>query len=977
MSTCRGPGSRHGGCDVGEVLGSVSTLLSVAAFIPGPQQPFVAGAAFAVGLLGAFVGTSQSKSDYGAQPFNVQAQDRIQTVRSNVANQQIVYGTAKIAGPIALAESVGSLKQDFHVATPLCLGEIDGFVSFELGDESIPESSIRSDGRPIGHSFYPAKSVRIRYYTGTADQVADPDTVNEVPIWTSAHRAQGIAYTVMKFTYNRRQFQTGLPNIAAVVRGRKIWDPRDVAQSATDPATWLFSNNMALCILDYLRAPFGLNASLDEIDIDAFIAAANICDEEVDTGVGPETQARYTCDGVIDLGEEPIQIVEKMLRSCAGGLSYSQGKYRLYVGAWVTPTRTLTHDDLAGPIKVDRGPKRSVLFNAVRGTFVDPDENYQPNDFPPRRNSTYEAEDGGDPIFRDLDLPFTQDSIRAQRIGEIMLRKSRQGITVKATWKWTALPIAPFDVINLDFPDEFGWNQKAFRVMSWSLSRDGPIELILQEDDPSSYDWDGGTALTVDPAPNTNLPNVFDVLPPEQVTFSSGSAELITTTDGTVVSQIRVSWVMNDIYVTQGGFVEVQYRPAGTVSDPADWLDGTTKSVTVSGYDTSAFLSPVVDGASYIVRMRSINQRGVPSDDDDVDWQVTLETTVVGKLEPPTPATTFLIARQPDGTREFTWTHTAQPADVRTGGGYRIRYFLGSTTDWDAMTPLNQEGNLVASPYEVNRPIAGGTYTFAIRAVDSVGLESTEIFIPAAFIGPGRLRGALYGALEQDQQWPGTVTSGFVNYNNRVVSSSSGNWTSLPNQWNQLPDAWNIIAGNVSPMIYETAVIDLGTPLAWQPVINVTGLGNQAIEFRYGDALPLVGAYEALKPVVARYAQIRVTVSAVSAGDPLEMRTMEIILDGATLTEEFNDQDTSLASGTDFEKLGIGHFRFASRNLVVISQAQITAIQNKGPGWSWELIDKAATYNSRPAAEFKLYNSAGAPGDAVIDALLRGPENVT
>ena len=61
----------------------------------------------------------------------------------------------------------------------------------------------------------------------------------------------------------------------------------------------------------------------------------------------------------------------------------------------------------------------------------------------------------------------------------------------------------------------------------------------------------------------------------------------------------------------------------------------------------------------------------------------------------------------------------------------------------------------------------------------------------------------------------------------------------------------------------------------------------------------------------------------------------------------------------------------------MISQARISAIQNVGAGWSWELLSKSAAAFGSPgtlAAEFKLYNGSGTLADALIDAELKGPK---
>ena len=49
-----------------------------------------------------------------------------------------------------------------------------------------------------------------------------PDLVAADVGWTSAHRLQGVTYLYLRLTYNRDTFPRGIPNIKAVVKGRKL-----------------------------------------------------------------------------------------------------------------------------------------------------------------------------------------------------------------------------------------------------------------------------------------------------------------------------------------------------------------------------------------------------------------------------------------------------------------------------------------------------------------------------------------------------------------------------------------------------------------------------------------------------------------------------------------------------------------------------------------------------------------------------------
>lgn len=65
---------------------------------------------------------------------------------------------------------------------------------------------------------------RIKKYTGSPNQVADADLIAAAPSeWTSAHRLREIAYLYVRLKYDQDIWVTGIPNVKAVVRGKRIY----------------------------------------------------------------------------------------------------------------------------------------------------------------------------------------------------------------------------------------------------------------------------------------------------------------------------------------------------------------------------------------------------------------------------------------------------------------------------------------------------------------------------------------------------------------------------------------------------------------------------------------------------------------------------------------------------------------------------------------------------------------------------------
>lgn len=230
-------------------------------------------------------------------------------------------------------------------------------------------------------------------------------------------------------------------------------------------------------------------------------------------GFNTYRQRRYTCNGTFTVDRTHEDILSALLSSCAGQLTYTGGVYRLVVGAYQTPTITLTVDDLRGPIQVTPKKPRRELFNAVRGIYASKSTFDQPTDFPAVTNDVYEAQDGGERIDTDLVFEFTNDVTAAQRIAKIHLEKHRQGIVVQMQCKLgKALHLRPGDTFMLT-NERFGWSSKVFRVEQWSLrcDEDWGIDIVAQEEAAENYDWNLGDATVIDPAPDTGFLTSDDI----------------------------------------------------------------------------------------------------------------------------------------------------------------------------------------------------------------------------------------------------------------------------------------------------------------------------------------------------------------------------------------------------------------------------------------------------------------------------------
>ncbi len=612
--------------------------------------------------------------------------NRTQTIKQSIVARSIVYGEAKVSGPLVYVEATEK-NQYLHLIVALAGHEINAINTVYLN-----EDELTLDGS--GNVTAPAKYVglvRVKKYTGTSTQVADPDLVSESDgKWTSDHRLLSTAYIYVRLKFSQDAFPNGIPNMSAVVQGKKVYDPR------TD--TTAYSNNAALCLLDYLQdSIYGLGTIDSEIDMARFEAEANICDESVALAAGG-TQARYACNGVVESDDSPKSIIENLLTSCAGTVYYSGGVWSLKVGAYEAPTSSITEDDLRGPISIQTKLSRRDNFNSVKGVFVSPESNWQATDYPAYQSDQFLAEDNDIESFLDLTLPFTTSSAAAQRLAKIALYRNRQQISLELKCKLTQFGVSVGDTVSIT-NSRYGWTSKPFEVVSWNFvvegDQDSPtlgVDMMLKEINAAVFDWDAEeTAFVSD---NTNLPTAFAIDPP-----------VLSVTDILRVVNEQVFSILVATVSSGNGFAST-FEVQAKQSTETDFVN-----LGIAGGNIFELVD-VVDGATYNIRARVVNTIGVRS-----EW-TTANRQIVGKTAPPNDVTNLSI-NSIGGSAILSWTPVTD-ADL---SHYKVRFSTQTTgasyqNAIDLVDKISRPGNSVIVP-----SLQG---TYFVKAVDKLGLVSVN-----------------------------------------------------------------------------------------------------------------------------------------------------------------------------------------------------------------------------------------------------------
>lgn len=657
------------------------------------------------------------------------------TMSDPMESRKVIYGFVRVGG-VRVFENTSdrsgapaSVLDQIIVLAGHEVQEI-GNIYFE-GQLAVPAGSNEGTGRYAGF-------VQVERALGHVDQSAFPGLRGLLPeYWTAEHRMRGVAGVWLRLIYDSSTgndvFPTGRPNITFDVRGKNnVLDPRTGARGWTD--------NAALCTADYISLPSNqsINAQIgavDGIDVDDLIEAANICDEQVARAAGG-TEKRYSCNGVVDTAENPQSNIELLLTAMAGECIPVGGSFTLRAGAYRAPVTTFTLDETTADPKLITRVDLSENFNCVRGKFFSPENDWQPDDFPPIRSAVYVAEDSGEERWTDIELPFTTSASMAQRIAKIMLERARRQMSVEWPGQLSCWRAAADDSVRLKVP-YWGFAEKPFEIHGMSLTLEqgddqqtAPVLLprfILRETSPLVFDWSASEEQIYAAAPRTNLPDPFVVAAPGVPVLTE---ELYETRQGSAVKvRLVIQWAASPTGTATGYEVRMRFGAGSWESLPF------TRDLRTERLD--------VTPGPWTVQVRAVTALGVRS-----DW-AEMQTTLLGLAAPPVAISSASI-QSAGGLAVIKWALHAD-IDVRNGGHIVIRHSASTPPGWSSSQSVDEVagGQTIAVV-----SLMPGAYI--LRARDSSGTLGPETMLSTD--GIQALAFLPVGTLQEDDEFSGTKT---------------------------------------------------------------------------------------------------------------------------------------------------------------------------------------------------------------------------
>ncbi len=469
------------------------------------------------------------------------------------------------------------------------------------------------------------------YLTVTAvheGSVANGVNINGGTIWNATDcPLTGCAYVHLRIkrTGNGKKaaspFASGLSGRMTIRgRGMPCYDPRQDStrggsgsHRADDQTTWTWGahcdnhaiQSKAVLLGWRIGGELSVGAGLPpaRLDFADFIAAANICDEDVALD-GGGTQNRYEGGGIFQDSDSPGAMLDVLMQAMNAELRDVFGRVgiRMKVDDLAAPQLTLTEADVLGGYDYSGQPDLSGVPNIVRGRYIDSTDAslYQPVPYEEWRVA---SADGVNRTLT-LDLPMVQNPARARRIAKQVFERQRLGGSFEAEFGPRAWALRPGDPVKLTFPlaglsaVQFRVARQEFRVVVDDEGARAFCPMLLERDDASVYAW---TAATDEAVPEPAIaPVVYDptksMLASVEASAAKGASASVPVVSGLSTSIYRT--IPDDgkarataaILVTAMSgtgpytvWLDIQYRVAGGSWTTAA-IDNFTDTVPTGGY---------------------------------------------------------------------------------------------------------------------------------------------------------------------------------------------------------------------------------------------------------------------------------------------------------------------------------------------------------------------------------------------------------
>ena len=437
-----------------------------------------------------------------------------QRIASDPGNKlPVIYGKSRVFGSITFAD-ITSDNQTMAFIITLCEGPIETigqiwWDDFKLTLDSNGNVTNATDSQGETDDFLNGNLTVKKFKAG--GRCSPMETFSTKWATNAVNRTMpNVAYLYVELKYNRDESVTGLTSkLGAEVDGKLV---RTFSGSTLSSVT-SYSNNPAECLLDYLTSTFygcGDVMSDSDLDLDSFISHKAFCDTLIthtDKEGNSTTAKRYTTNGVINTFDERDLNVSDLVICSQSIFSYNLGKFQVVSDTTGSSVMSFNPDNMYGDVTIVNDGFNSSL-NKLNISFSSYDQKYQDDqvflDLPANLKSYNEPE-----LVQDTRFKFLNNNIMVQRVGNVIVKTSRDNLIVSFKTDTRALQLQVTDIISVT-NSTYGFTDKLFKINSITetdMNSDGVSGYFItaQEYNADAYAEEALTEFQT--APNTNLAN--------------------------------------------------------------------------------------------------------------------------------------------------------------------------------------------------------------------------------------------------------------------------------------------------------------------------------------------------------------------------------------------------------------------------------------------------------------------------------------
>jgi hypothetical protein len=537
----------------------------------------------------------------------------------------------------------------------------------------------------------------------------------------TSNKFTNCASATMAFRLNREDYNyNGVPDVTFYVQGIKVrWVIDNLNGTYSLSSGRAYSNNPALCLLDYLTSTkYGMGLTEEDLDLRSFYEAAQVCNTIVKSnaaiggkihgGITTRNIPLYECNIALSTENTIRENIESILETMGqADLVWSAGKYRLNLkyptsqeqeDSLIHPNHFFNEDNIIDDEINIIFPNAQERLNQVTVNFRNEHNDFKLDSVTwPKTGSvpytTYLNEDGGRYLQRDFSFPGITDPYHALAKAEQLVRQSRNTFIVEFRSSIKGLSVEPGDFINVDIPSR-GIELETFKVQSVSIQEDLSCKIVAVRFNYEELAWNIDDDI---PYGDKFVPDFSLVAP----TLGTITVQYIKLADKSYSSQITVPWSSpSDSSVVSYEFqwklstnpvfseaVSIPLIATGNsyvVRDLAPGLTydfrvrGRAKDGRVTNWVQTSFLvsspsAPPVTPSGWVgeAKETGIVLRGNPPPDSDFDYFEIWYYTAGGNSP-------LLLARTTDNY----YFRAVSPGDTRNT--YRIRSvdIFGNTSGW-------------------------------------------------------------------------------------------------------------------------------------------------------------------------------------------------------------------------------------------------------------------------------------------------------